>query len=146
MKITSSAFGHDQKIPGKYTCDGDNVNPPLQFSDVPPDSKSLVLIVDDPDAPSKTWVHWVVYNIDSDTSEVEEDTIPSGGLEATTDFGRPGYGGNCPPSGTHRYFFRLYALDCALELPKNATKEMVEKKMQHHTLDKAELIGLYSGV
>lgn len=144
MKITSSAFQNNAKIPSKYTCDGENVNPPLQFLDVPNDAKSLVLIVDDPDAPSKTWVHWVVYNIGTKTSEVKGNSVPEGGIEGMTDFGKPGYGGPCPPSGVHRYFFKLYALDTTLDLPQNATKQMVEEKMKGHILDKAELIGLYS--
>ena len=151
MKIISSAFEHNSKIPSKYTCDGENVSPPLQFLDVPSSAKSLVLIVDDPDAaatsdvaPSKIWVHWVVYNINPQTSEVKENSVPEGGIEGVTDFGKPGYGGACPPSGTHRYFFKLYALDSSLDLPQNATKQMVEEKMQGHVIDKAELIGLYS--
>jgi len=144
MKITSAAFNHNQKIPSKYTCDGENVNPPFQFLDVPDDAKSLVLIVDDPDAPSKTWVHWVVYNINPQTSEVKENSVPQDGIEGITDFGKPGYGGPCPPSGTHRYFFKLYALHTELDLPQNATKKMVEQKMQGHIIDRTELIGLYS--
>lgn len=144
MKITSSAFIHSSKIPAKYTCDGGNINPPLQFLEVPESAKSLVLIVDDPDAPSKVWVHWLVYNINPDVSEVEENSVPGGGIEGMTDFGRPGYGGPCPPSGTHRYFFKLYALDNILNLPEGATKQMVEDKMQEYIIDKAELTGLYS--
>lgn len=144
MKITSSAFTHNSKIPAKYTCDGENINPPLKFVDVPNNTKSLVLIVDDPDAPSKTWLHWVVYNISPDVTEVEENSVPEDGIEGVTDFGKPGYGGPCPPSGTHRYFFKLYALDTILDLPQNATKQMVEEKMDEHIIEEAELIGLYS--
>ncbi len=144
MKIVSSAFNHNLKIPSKYTCDGENVNPPLEFSDIPNGAKSLVLIFDDPDAPSKTWVHWVVYNINPQTSEIKGNSVPERGIEGMTDFGKPGYGGPCPPSGTHRYFFKLYALHTALDLPQTATKQMVEDKMQGHIIDKAELIGLYS--
>jgi hypothetical protein len=144
VKILSSAFQNNAKIPAKYTCDGENVNPPLQFLDIPDNTKSLALIVDDPDAPSKTWVHWVVYNIGTKTSEVKEDSVPWSGTEGMTDFGKPGYGGPCPPSGTHRYFFKIYALDTILDLPQNAIKQMVEEKMQEHILDQAELIGLYS--
>lgn len=144
MKITSVAFQNNTKIPSKYTCDGENINPPLEFVDVPNNTKSLVLIVDDPDAPSKTWVHWVVYNINPDVTEVEENSIPEGGIEGMTDFGKPGYGGPCPPSGTHRYFFKLYALDATFDIPQNATKQMVEEKMEGHILDKAEFIGFYS--
>jgi len=154
MKIVSAAFNHNAKIPAKYTCDEENINPPLQFLDVPENAKSLVLIVDDPDAPAKIWVHWVVYNIDPQTLEVKENSVPEGGIEGMTDFGKPGYGGPCPPpaspeqlqrgeSGTHRYFFKLYALDSILGLPQNATKQMVEEKMQDHITDQAELIGLY---
>ncbi|MEK7534300.1 MAG: YbhB/YbcL family Raf kinase inhibitor-like protein [Patescibacteria group bacterium] len=144
MRITSSAFEHNTKIPAKYTCDGDNINPPLEFVDVPKNAKSLVLIVDDPDAPSKIWVHWVVYNINPQTSEAKENSVPEGGIEGVTDFGKPGYGGPCPPSGTHRYFFKLYALDSVLDLPQNVTKQMVEEKIEGHIVDQAELIGLYS--
>ena len=142
MRIVSSAF-NNTKMPSKYTCDGENVSPPLQFLDVPSSAKSLVLIVDDPDAPSKVWVHWVVYNINPKTSEVKENSVPQNGIEGMTDFGKPGYGGACPPSGTHRYFFKLYALDSILDLPQKATKQVVEEIMQSHILDKAELIGLY---
>jgi len=144
MKISSTAFNHNEKIPSKYTCDGENVSPPLQFLDVPENAKSLALIVDDPDAPSKTWVHWVIYNINPDVSEVEEDSVPEGGIEVVTDFGKPGYGGPCPPPGVHRYFFKLYALDSSLDFPQNTTKQMVEEKMKDHIIDQAELIGLYS--
>ena len=144
MKIISLAFQNNTKIPSKYTCDGKNVNPPLEFIDVPENSKSLALIVDDPDAPSKTWVHWVVYNINPETTKVDENNVPQSGIEGITDFGKPGYGGPCPHSGTHRYFFKLYALDSTFDLPQNANKQMVEQKMQGHIIDSAELIGLYS--
>jgi len=144
MKIISSAFNHNEKIPSKYTCDGANVSPPLQFLGVPKSAESLVLILDDPDASAKTWVHWVVYNIDPQTLEVKENSVPEGGIEGMTDFGKPGYGGPCPPSGIHRYFFKLYALDIILDVAPNATKQMVEQKMKRHVVDKAEVIGLYS--
>ena len=144
MKIISSAFNHNEKIPSKYTCDGVNVSPPLQFLGVPKSAESLVLILDDPDASAKTWVHWVVYNIDPQTLEVKENSVPEGGIEGMTDFGKPGYGGPCPPSGIHRYFFKLYALDIILDVAPNATKQMVEQKMKRHVVDKAEVIGLYS--
>lgn len=143
MKILSSAFNNNSKIPAKYTCDGKNINPPLSFIDVPQNTKSLVLIVDDPDASAKTWVHWVAYNINPDVIEIEEDSIPEDGTEGMTDFEKPGYGGPCPPSGTHRYFFKLYALDSALDLPRNPTKQMVVGKMEGHINDKAEFIGMY---
>ncbi len=143
MKISCPAFDHNSPIPDKYTCKGEDVNPPLIFSDVPKEAKSLVLIVDDPDAPTKTWVHWVVYNIPPVASEIKEDSKPLG-VEAATDFAKPGYGGPCPPSGTHRYFFKLYALDTMLDLPDFADKAMLEEVMQEHILAQAELIGLYS--
>ena len=142
MKITSSAFENNTKIPFKYTCDGNNVNPPLSFSDIPQNAKSLTLIVDDPDAPAETWVHWLVFNINPKVTNVEEGKIPSGSQEGITSFGKTGYGGACPPSGTHRYFFKLYALDTVLNLT-NPDKAALEKEMQNHILAKAELIGLY---
>lgn len=143
MKIVSSAFEHNRRIPSKYTCDGENMSPPLSFLEVPKNTKSLVLIVDDPDAPSKTWVHWVVFNIDSATRDVSENSVPNGGVLGMTDFGKPGYGGPCPPSGKHRYFFKLYALDSVLNLPQSSDKNAVEEAMKGHILDSAELVGLY---
>ncbi|MBU3978526.1 YbhB/YbcL family Raf kinase inhibitor-like protein, partial [Patescibacteria group bacterium] len=104
MRITSSAFENREQIPGKYTCNGENINPPLKFSEVPGEAKSLVLIIDDPDAPGGTWIHWIVYNISPNLREVGENSIPDDGEEGTTTFGKPGYGGPCPPSGVHRYF------------------------------------------
>lgn len=142
MKLSSPAFEHNQNIPPKYTCDGENISPPLHISQVPAEAKSLVLIVDDPDAPAKTWVHWVVFNIDPGATEVTEGAAPAG-IEGTTDFGKPGYGGPCPPSGTHRYFHKIYALDTQLDLTASATKTDVEAAMEGHILDKAELVGLY---
>lgn len=144
MKISSPVFSHNQKIPSKFTCDGENVNPPLVFQDIQNETKSLVLIVDDPDAPSKTWVHWVVFNINPKVKEVAENSIPKLGVQGLTDFGKPGYGGPCPPSGTHRYFFKLYALDTSLNLSGAVSKNEIEKAIEGHVLDKAELIGLYS--
>lgn len=144
MKIISSAFQHNTKIPSKYTCDGGNINPPLTFSETPQSAKSLILIVDDPDAPMGTWVHWVVYNIDPKIQNVAEHTVPRNGKEGMTSFGKPGYGGPCPPSGTHRYFFKLYALDTLFDNLENPDKKAIEEKMQGHIIDHAELIGLYS--
>lgn len=146
MQIKSSAFENNEKIPAKYTCDGQNINPPLTFSQVPKEAKSLVLIVDDPDAPGKTWTHWVLYNILSSTLQILENQIPEGAVEGVTDFGSTGYGGPCPPSGTHRYFFKLYALDTTLDLEESATKADVEEKIKDHIIEKAELIGLYSRI
>lgn len=144
MNISSPAFKDNERIPSQYTCDGENVNPPLEISDVPSEAKSLVLIVDDPDAPGKTWVHWVVWNIDPTTTEILENSVPIRAVEGMTDFGKPGYGGPCPPSGTHRYFFKLYALDTLLDISSQATKADVEKAMEGHMLTQATLIGLYS--
>ena len=144
MKITSSAFKYNSKIPSKYTCDDKNINPPLEFSDIPKETKSLVLIVDDPDAPSKTWVHWIAYNIDPSTTKIEENSVPREALQGTTDFGKPGYGGPCPPSGTHRYFFKLYALDTILDAPNGLTKQQVLEKVKDYVIEEAELVGLYS--
>lgn len=143
MKISSSAFLNNQQIPSIYTCDGENVSPPLSFSEVPKNAKSLVLIVDDPDAPAKIWVHWVVFNIDPAISEVLQNSVPKAGVEGMTDFGKPGYGGPCPPAGTHRYFFKLYALDTVFNLPQNSDKKAVEEAMKGHILDSTELVGLY---
>ena len=143
MKLVSSVFGHNSSIPAQYTCDGENVNPPLEISDVPQNAKSLVLITDDPDAPAGLWVHWVVFNIDPKTNRIEEDSVPVGAVEGTTSFGSTGYGGPCPPSGSHRYFFKLYALDSPLTLNSKAQKEAVEKVMKDHILAQSELIGIY---
>lgn len=144
MKLTSSAFENNQDIPTQYTCDGDNVNPPLTVLEVPPNSVSLALIIDDPDAPAGTWIHWVVINIDPKTRVINENSVPQGATEGVTSFGQPGYGGLCPPSGTHRYFFKLYALDSTLNLSSNAEKSDVEKAMSGHILAKAELMGTYT--
>ena len=137
-------FQNNTKIPGKYTCDGENVNPPLEFIDVPTNAKSLVLIVDDPDAPMGTFVHWVLFNVSPKSKGVKENFIPDSAIQGLNSANKTGYMGPCPPSNTHRYFFKLYALDITLDLPRNATREMLEKTMQGHIIDKAELIGLYS--
>jgi len=144
MKIESTAFGHEGKIPSQYTCDGENIHPPLSFSAVPSQTRSLVLVVDDPDAPSGTWVHWILWNISPRIKSIGEGNIPQGVAEGTTSFGATGYGGPCPPDGEHRYFFKLYALDIEIELPKETTKEKLEEVMLGHVLDKGELIGYYS--
>lgn len=140
MKLTSPEFEHNGSIPRKFTCQGNNVNPALVFEDIPEKTKSLSLIVDDPDAPMGTWVHWVVFNIPV-ISRIEEAGIP--GKQGRNDFGRKNYGGPCPPSGTHRYFFKIYALDKELNLNEGASKEDLETAMQGHILAQAVLIGLY---
>jgi len=141
MKIKSSAFENNKSIPARYTCQGEDINPPLTIEDIPGGAKSLVLIVDDPDAPMGTWVHWVVYDIPV-VSRIDENSIP-GKQGVNTARGR-NYHGPCPPSGTHRYFFKIYALDKTLGLEDNkTTKASLEKAMEGHILDKAELVGLY---
>ncbi|MEM2099651.1 MAG: YbhB/YbcL family Raf kinase inhibitor-like protein [Candidatus Bathyarchaeia archaeon] len=139
--VTSPAFENGKFIPAKYTCDGYDVNPPLAIDGVPKETKTLVLIVDDPDAPMGTWNHWVVWNILGSTRQIAENTVP--GTEGMNDFGKRSYGGPCPPSGTHRYFFKVYALDVELALKPNSRKRDVEKAMHGHVLAEGALVGLY---
>ena len=141
MKLTSTAFENGMMIPSRHTCDGDDLSPHLVISDVPKNAKSLALIMDDPDAPIGTFVHWVTWNISPDKNEILEDENLSN--QGTTDFKRTSYGGPCPPSGTHRYFFKLYALDTMLNIPKGATKKNLEDAMKGHIIAEAQLIGLY---
>jgi len=143
LQLTSQAFTHSGMIPQEYTCDGADGSPPLTIRNVPAKSRSLALIVDDPDAPRGTWVHWVVWNIGPDTTETPANSVPRGALQGTNDFGKQSYGGPCPPSGTHRYFFKLYALDISLTLKAGATKVQLEEAMKGHILEKTELLGLY---
>jgi Raf kinase inhibitor-like YbhB/YbcL family protein len=140
LSVSSPAFENNKLIPSKYTCDGDNVNPPLTIEGVPDGTKSLVLIVDDPDATIGTFDHWVVWNIPP-TNKIEENTVL--GTEGVNDYRKHSYDGPCPPWGTHRYFFKVYALDTKLDLSPNSRKKDVEKAMQGHVLAKGELIGLY---
>jgi len=148
IKITSSAFQDGGLIPAKYTCDGADVSPPLQWDTVPEGTKSIALICDDPDAPMGTFVHWVLFNLPAETRQLAEKvppdkTLPSGARQGTSDFGRVGYGGPCPPSGTHRYFFKIYALDTKLDLPAGARKGDLLKAMQGHILGQGQIIGKY---
>lgn len=143
MKIESTAFKDNKLIPPKYTCDGDNVNPPLVISDVPENAKSLALVVDDPDAPRGTWVHWTVWNISPNIKEIPENSCPQNSVEGMTDSGRSGYSGPCPPSGTHRYFFKLFALNITLDLDTSVEAADIEKKIEDKILAKAQLVGLY---
>lgn len=140
IQVSSPVIASNGTIPSKYTCDGANVNPPLELKGIPKAAKTLALIVDDPDAPAGVWVHWVVWNIPVAT-QLAEHSVP--GMQGINDFGKRNYGGPCPPSGTHRYFFKIYALDSELNLPESATKEQLEKAMKNHILAKGELIGLY---
>ncbi len=143
LTISSPAFGNCQMIPKIYTCDGQNINPPLLFSNIPQSAKSLALIVDDPDAPAGTWVHWIVFNMPPTTIKIAPNSVPTGSTLGTTSFGKPGYGGPCPPSETHRYFFKLYALNTTLKADTKTTKATLVKEMQGHILDQAEIVGLY---
>jgi len=140
MKISSPSFKNNEKIPSKYTCQGENINPSLLFVEVPGQTKSLALIMDDPDAPNETFVHWVLFNIPI-VEEIKENSFE--GIEGVNSSSAMGYIGPCPPSGTHRYFFKLYALDIILNLKKSCKKQDLEKAMKKHILSKAELIGLY---
>ncbi len=144
LKISSPVFAHNSHIPPKYTCDGADINPPLLIENVPIGAKSLALIVDDPDAPRGTWVHWVVWNIAPDTGKIEEHSLPAHASQGVNDFKKRTYGGPCPPSGTHRYFFKLYVLDTMLNLAPGTDKAGLEKAMHGHMLGQAELIGLYA--
>jgi Raf kinase inhibitor-like YbhB/YbcL family protein len=150
LKIESSAFAEGETIPTKYTCEGDDVSPPLQWSNVPAGTKSLALIVDDPDAPDpkapkRTWVHWVLYEIPADATSLPEGAspLPAGTRDGINDWDRTGYGGPCPPIGRHRYFFKLYALDAALGDLSEPTKAELEQAMTGHVLAQTELIGTY---
>jgi Raf kinase inhibitor-like YbhB/YbcL family protein len=152
LALTSPAFAAGHDIPSDYTCEGGDVSPRLDFSGVPSAAKSLVLIVDDPDAPDPaapkmTWVHWVLYNLPPGTKRlneaIEADELPGGTLEGKNDWKRTGYGGPCPPIGRHRYFFKLFALDIMLPNLNQPTKGQLEKAMEGHILEKAELIGTY---
>lgn len=143
IRLISSAFAEGEMIPEKYTCDAENVSPPLSWSEIPEGTESLALIVDDPDAPAGTWVHWVLYNIPTDQnglSEGEEGV----GIEGKNNFGNLGYGGPCPPKGpAHRYFFKIYALAAVLALDPGETKENLERAMGAHVLAQGQLIGKY---
>lgn len=149
LELTSDAFAQNEAIPRKYSCDGEDVSPPLSWSDPPEGTESFVLICDDPDAPAGTWVHWVLFNIPADERALPEaipakDKLDDGSLHGSNSWKRRDYGGPCPPSGTHRYFFKLYALDTALELRAGAAKKQVLGAMEGHILAQAELMGTYS--
>lgn len=152
IELTSRAFSHNDSIPAIYTCDGRDISPPLSWSSLPAGTRSLALIVEDPDAPDPkaprmTWIHWVLYNIPAGTSGLEENTaagnLPAGTLEGLNNWGRTGYGGPCPPVGRHRYFFKLYALDAELPDLNQPNKEKLLQAMQNNILGQAELVGTY---
>ena len=149
MKITSAAFRDDGEIPRKYTCDGEDISPPIEWNDVPTEAKTVALICDDPDAPRKDFTHWVLFDRPAAARTLQEHVaprqeLPDGGRQGKNDFGKVGYGGPCPPSGSHRYRFRLYALDAELGLPPSATRKDVETAMTGHVLETAELTGVYA--
>jgi Raf kinase inhibitor-like YbhB/YbcL family protein len=148
MKITSAAFEEGGMIPRHYTCEGDDVSPALTWTGVPPEAKSLALICDDPDAPMGTWVHWVLYNLPASVNGLQEAVPPekelkNGARQGRNDFRKIGYGGPCPPGGTHRYYFKLYALDMVLSLPAGASKAELVKAMEGHILAQGQLMGKY---
>ena len=143
LRISSSIFEDHGNIPGKYTCDGANVNPPLKIENVPPEAKSLVLVLDDRDAPKGTFVHWILWNIPPDTKEIKENSAPEAAIRGLTDFKKRKYGGPCPPSRTHRYVFKIYALDTQLDLNPNSSKKEVEKAMKGRVIAEAQMTGLY---
>lgn len=150
MNITSPAFLNNKEIPKVYSCDGENINPPLEFSDIPQNAKSLVLIMDDPDVPKNLkrdgmFDHWIVFNIPPEIRSIDEDSEPLG-IVGQNSAGQSSYTGPCPPDRKHRYFFKLFALDSLLSLNSQATKKDVEKAMEGHILEKAELMGVYERV
>ncbi len=143
MRITTSAFEHTAVIPSLYTCDGQDIPPVLDIQDVPKDTQSLALIMEDPDSPTGTWVHWTIWNIPPDTQHLDGQHVPNGMVEGVTSFDKKGYGGPCPGSGMHRYFFTLYALDKILNIVHESDKDALVSAMQNHILEQAELMGTY---
>ena len=148
INLISTAFENDGMIPSKYTCDGDDISPPLKWDSVPDGTVSIALVSDDPDAPMGTWVHWVLYNLPPDKTELPEafgddETLEDGTRQGITDFGKTGYGGPCPPSGTHRYFFKIYALDTMIDTATVLDKKGLLEKMEGHILAQGELMGKY---
>ncbi|MBU0661521.1 YbhB/YbcL family Raf kinase inhibitor-like protein [Patescibacteria group bacterium] len=144
LTLSSEAFTEGQAIPAVYTCDGTDINPPLAIPTAPAETKGFALIVDDPDAPAGDWVHWLVWNISPGTNTILTQTVPKGAVQGKNDFGKTSYGGPCPPSGTHRYMFKLYALDAKLDLASGANKAALLKAMKGHILDQTTLSGTYS--
>jgi len=147
LTLQSSAFSNGSEIPKKYGYKNDNVNPPLEISGIPQDTQSLVLIMDDPDAQAavgKVWVHWTIWNITPDITEIAESSTPSNSIEGKTDFGEIGYGGPAPPDKRHTYVFKLYALDSKLDLPQGSSKTQIEEAMKGHILDDTILNGTYT--
>lgn len=144
MTITSPVFEPGQAIPKKYSCDGDGVNPPLDIKDVPQQAQSLALIVDDPDAPAGTWTHWIMWNINPATASIAENSVPAGAVQGQGSSGQNVFGAPCPPSGTHRYYFKLFALDSKLSLSSFSDVKALEQAMDGHIISNAEVLGTYS--
>ena len=151
LKVTSPAFMDGEPIPARYSCEDVNISPPLNWDtdlSLPPEG-SITIICDDPDAPSGTWIHWVIFNLPPETSSLPEMVMPreeleNGALHGANSWGNIGYSGPCPPSGTHRYYFKIYALDTKLNLPSGTTKEEVLKAMEGHVLDEGQIMGTYT--
>ncbi len=150
FKIESPAFRDGEEIPDRYTCEGEDISPPIKWSDVPKGTKSMVLICDDPDAPMGTWDHWIITNLDPETDGIPESApatsvLPGGEAHGTNSWGREDYGGPCPPSGKpHRYFFKLYAIDSDLDIPPGLNKYELMERIKVHVLEMTKTIGLYS--
>jgi len=147
LTLQSPAFSNNGEIPRKYGYKNGNSSLPLRINDIPSSTQSLVIIMDDPDAQAavgKVWVHWIIWNIPSSTTQIEESTVPTGAVEGKTDFGEIGYGGPAPPDKRHTYIFKLYALDTKLDLPEGSTKVQVEEAMQNHILSQSVLKGTYA--
>ena len=143
VTLSSPAFKHGEPIPARYTCDGADTSTPLAIGTIPPATRMLALIMEDPDAPAGNWVHWVVWNIPTQTREIPENSLPAGTHQGMNDWKRKNYGGPCPPSGTHRYYFRLYAVDTSLLLTSETTKSGLLRAMEGHIVAKGELMGTY---
>lgn len=144
MRLTSPAFADKAVIPSLYTCQGRSISPPLGIADIPPETVSLALIMHDPDAPSGDFLHWILWNIPRGVSFIEENSVPADAAQGINGFGKPGYGGPCPPSGTHRYIFELYALDALIDMPENSDRSQIEAALSSHSIVAARLTGLCS--
>lgn len=143
MTISSPAFADNSPIPARYTCDDQDISPALTFAEAPQNTQSLALMIDDPDSPSGSFIHWLIWNINPQTAQIDENSRPPEATEGQSSFGKTGYGGPCPHAGTHRYIFKLYALDAKLNLSSSADKKQFEQAVQNHILAQSELIGLY---
>jgi Raf kinase inhibitor-like YbhB/YbcL family protein len=143
LNLTSPVFKHEESIPKKFTCQGEDINPELNIENVPEETKSIVLIMDDPDAPVGTWDHWIIWNIEPNTTKITENSIPENSVVGKNGWGRNDYGGPCPPSGTHRYFFKLYCLNKKLDLSRDTKKKDVEKVMKDNIISETVLMGKY---